>query len=230
MALAHLKSQVHDPALRAALTPDYAIGCKRILISNDFYPALQQPNVRLIAEAAAAVTPEGLVTASGEPVGVDAIVWATGFWPFEVVSDMSVTGREGRDLGAVWGQEGVRTHYGISVAGFPNFFLLMGPNTGLGHTSMVFMIESQIAHVMKALAACEGHGAAAVEPTEDVQTAFYEEMQGRLRQTVWGSGCASWYLAGDGRNFTTWPGFATEYRRRTRRFDLDEHRFVHPQG
>jgi cation diffusion facilitator CzcD-associated flavoprotein CzcO len=223
MARRHIAAQIADPALRAKVTPDYVVGCKRVLLSNDYYPALTQPNVSLVTEAVREVTPGGLVTADGVAHAADVIVWATGFKPFEVFSGIAVTGRDGRRLDAEWSDHGPQTLLGVSAAGFPNLFFLMGPNTGLGHNSMIFMIESQIAHVMDALAALDSTGAAAIEPRGDAQAAFADEIAERLRQSVWGSGCRSWYVGADGRNFTTWPGFTFEYRRRTKRISAEDY-------
>jgi cation diffusion facilitator CzcD-associated flavoprotein CzcO len=221
-ARGHIAAQIKDPALRAKVTPDYVIGCKRILISNDYYPALTQPHVSLITDAVTEVTPEGLKTAEGLHQA-DVIIWATGFKPFEVLSGLNVQGVGGRRLQEGWATKGPGTYLGITTVGFPNLFFLMGPNTGLGHNSMIYMIESQIAHAMAGLSAIE-NSAGVLEVREEAQAAFGAEIDARLKQSVWGSGCQSWYVAADGRNFTTWPGFTFEYRRRTKAIDWERYR------
>jgi cation diffusion facilitator CzcD-associated flavoprotein CzcO len=221
-ALAHIASQIPDPALRSKVTPDYVIGCKRILISNDYYPALARPNVILINDGVTAVTETGLHTPSGS-YPADVIVWATGFKPFAALDGMMVKGIGGRHLNAEWETRGPTTYLGITTAGFPNLFFLMGPNTGLGHNSMIYMIESQIAHVMAGLSAIE-NTRGVLEVKESAQAAFGHEVQDRLEQSVWGAGCKSWYVTPDGRNFTTWPGFTFEYRNRTKRLDWEHYR------
>jgi cation diffusion facilitator CzcD-associated flavoprotein CzcO len=221
-ALAHIAAQIKDPALRAKVTPDYVIGCKRILISNDYYPALAQPHVRLITEAVSEIAPEGLRTASGLHQA-DVIIWATGFKPFEVLTGIAVQGLNGRMLQDEWTARGPGTYLGITTEGFPNLFFLMGPNTGLGHNSMIYMIESQIAHVMAGLSAIE-NSAGVLEVRAEAQSAFGEEIAAQLKQSVWGSGCKSWYVTPDGRNFTTWPGFTFDYRRRAKQLDFERYR------
>ena len=214
MARKHLASQVADPALRARLTPDYTIGCKRILLSSNYYPALQRPNVDLITDDIAEITRDGVRTADGALHPADVIIYATGFKVVESVAALNVTGRDGRELK----HEGPEAYHGITVAGFPNFFMLLGPNTGLGHTSVVFMIESQVQHVMSCLRMLARDRADTIEVTEDALRRFNDELQRRLRRAVWSTGgCTSWYLDADGINRALWPGFSVEYWARTRR-------------
>ncbi len=224
MARRHLARQVPDPDLRERLTPDYEIGCKRILLSDLYYPALQQPNSELVTEAVVRVTPRGVVTADGRKHEVDTIVWGTGFR----VSDMPVgdylRGRAGRVLGDVWRQHGLQALRGTTVSGFPNLFILTGPNTGLGHNSIVFMIESQLAYVMDALRTMDAQGASVVDARPEAQAAFNEDLQEQMAGTVWTEGgCASWYLDANGRNGTLWPDSSWSFRRATRRFDPAEY-------
>ncbi len=231
MARAHLEQQVSDPELREKLTPRYEIGCKRILMSNTYFPALQQPNAQLVTDAIERITPTGVVTADGVEHPADAIVWGTGFR----VTDMPyldwVRGRDGRSLGEVWADGGMQGHRGTTVAGFPNLFVLVGPNTGLGHNSIVFIIESQLAYVMEALRAMDERGAVAVDTRPEAQAAFNATVQGRLKGTVWNEGgCASWYLDAHGRNTTLWPGTSWSFRRATRRFDPAEHELLAPSA
>jgi cation diffusion facilitator CzcD-associated flavoprotein CzcO len=224
IARRHLARQVPDESLRERLTPGYEIGCKRILLSDEYYPALQQPNTELVTEAVVEVTPGGVVTADGREHEADTIVWGTGFR----VSDMPVgdylRGRDGRVLGDVWKEHGLQALRGTTVSGFPNLFLLTGPNTGLGHNSIVFMIESQLAYVMDALRTMDARGATVVDARAEAQAAFNETLQAQMAGTVWTEGgCASWYLDANGRNGTLWPRSSWSFRQATRRFDPGEY-------
>ena len=219
LARRHLEKQVADPALRARLTPDYAIGCKRILISNEYYPAIQQPNVELVTDGIREVRGRTIVTADGGEREVDAIILATGFRVTEMPFARWVTGRAGKCLADQW--QGSPTAYrGTAVAGFPNLFLLLGPNTGLGHTSVLVMLEAQLRYVMGCLRHLERSGMATLEVLPEAEEAFNADVQSRLRDTVWNSGgCRSWYLDPTGRNTTIWPGMTWPYVRLMRRFD-----------
>ena len=228
MALRLLSKQVPDPALRATLTPTYRLGCKRVLLSNDYYPALAQPDVDVVTERIVEVVESGVVSEAADGSRtlheVDTIVFGTGFKVSNPPVAARVTGRDGRRLSEVWAQTGMTAFHGTTVAGFPNLFFLVGPNTGLGHTSIVYMIESQIAYVVDALARMEAAGVAAVEPRPELQEAWNVSLQADLQGTVWNSGgCSSWYLDDAGRNTTLWPTFTLPYRRRLSRFDLDEY-------
>lgn len=225
LALRRLRMQVADPELRAALTPTDAMGCKRILLSNDFYPALTQPNTSLVTSPIRAVTPEGLVTEDGVERAADVIVLCTGFQVATHPMNQRVRGRDGRTLAEHW-EGSARAYLGVSVPGFPNLFLLAsGPHTGLGHNSMVFMIEAQLEHVCRALEALRRRRATTVEVREAAAAAFTEEMARRLRGTVWASGCSSFYLDQAGQVVALWPGFAASYGRRARRFSADAYTF-----
>jgi len=220
IALRHLRTQVRDPELRRRLRPRYTMGCKRVLLSNDFYPAVAEPNVELITEGIREVTRTGIVTADGTERPVDVIVLGTGFKITDQPATERVRGRGGRLLGEVWNGS-PRAYNGTTVPGFPNLFMLLGPSTGLGHNSVVFMIESQIAYVMDALRQMDAHRLATVEPREEAERAFAAEVDEHMKGTVWmQGGCASWYLDANGRNSTLWPGTSWSFRRRTRRFDL----------
>jgi cation diffusion facilitator CzcD-associated flavoprotein CzcO len=214
VARRHLASQVTDPALRARLTPDYTIGCKRILLSSDYYPALQRPNVSLVTEGITGITEAGVTTADGEEHKADVIIYATGFKAIESVTSLNISGRDGRKLRTA----NLEAYRGITAAGFPNLFLLLGPNTALGHTSVVFMIETQIQHVLSCLRLLAKDKADAIEVAESAQRRYNDALQRRLRRAVWSEGgCRSWYLDSDGVNRTLWPGFTFEYWARTRR-------------
>jgi cation diffusion facilitator CzcD-associated flavoprotein CzcO len=219
MARRHLAKQVADPELRAKLTPGYRMGCKRVLLSNEYFPALQQPNVDVVTSGISEVRESSVVDADGVEREVDAIIFGTGFKVIDMPFAGRVRGRSGRTLEEVWRGK-MQAHKGTTIAGFPNFFMLMGPNTGLGHNSVVFMIEAQIAYVIDALRTMRERRAATVEVRREVQDAYDAELQKRLQGTVWNTGgCASWYLDEHGRNSTIWPGFTWPFKRRTLNFD-----------
>ncbi|CAM2862615.1 NAD(P)/FAD-dependent oxidoreductase [Prescottella defluvii] len=219
-ALAHLRNQVSDATLRDALTPDYRIGCKRILRSNDFYPTLTRPNTTLVTDPITAIHPSGIETADGTHHDVDVIVYATGFRVAGAMNRMHLIGRDGVSLLERWQRHGVRTHLGVTMSGMPNAFFLSGPNTGLGHNSVIVMIEAQIAHTLDAMRLAEESGAGAVEVRVDAQDAFDSSLRERLSRGVWSTGgCSSWYLDARGSNHALWPGSSWDYRRRTRVVD-----------
>ena len=217
MALRHLKRAVADPALRAKLTPRYTMGCKRILLSNDYLPALARANVEVITAGVREVRERSIVDGEGVEREVDAIIYATGFRPTDPPLAATTVGRDGRTLIEAW-EGSPKAYMGTTVAGFPNLFMLLGPNTGLGHSSVVYMIEAQIEHVLKVLRLMERRGLAAVEPRAEAQRAFVSRVDSRMRGTVWtAGGCASWYLDGTGRNSTLWPDFTWRFHRRVSR-------------
>ena len=218
----NLEGAIADPALRAALTPDYTIGCKRVLLSNTYYPALAQPNVEVVTSAVAEVRPHSVVDGDGVEHEVDVIVYGTGFRVMDIPLAHRLTGREQHTLAQEWAKTGAEAHRGTTVAGFPNLFLLLGPNTALGHSSVVFMIEAQIAYVMQALAALDRYGARALEVRRAAQDAYNVELQTQLDTTVWNQGgCRAWYRDVNGKNFTLWPTHTFTFRRQTARFDGD---------
>jgi cation diffusion facilitator CzcD-associated flavoprotein CzcO len=219
IAKRHLAKQVPDAGLREKLMPRYRMGCKRVLLSNEYFPALQRGNVDVVTDGIAEVRPHSVVDAAGVEREVDAIIFGTGFRVIDMPFAERVRGREGRTLADVW-QQGMKAHKGTSIAGFPNLFMLLGPNTGLGHNSVVFMIEAQIQYVADALRAMREGGAATVEVRKAAMDAYDADVQRRLEGTVWNTGgCASWYLDDQGRNSTIWPGFTWPYKRRMLRFD-----------
>ena len=216
-----MHAQISDPALRRRLTPDFRLGCKRILLSDDYYPALARPNVT-VTGALDRVDGGALVDADGVRHRADVLVLATGFHVTDLPFAQRVAGRGGRRLADVWG-DSPTAHLGTTVAGFPNFFLLQGPNTGLGHSSVVLMAEAQIEHVVAAVGAMRRHGLASVEPTAEAQQAWTDDVDARSRGTVWTSGCGSWYLDATGRNSALWPGSVPAFRRRVEPFDPAEY-------
>jgi cation diffusion facilitator CzcD-associated flavoprotein CzcO len=223
VARRHLASQVPDPELRRKLTPSYTIGCKRILISNDYFPAVSQPNVELETAGIREVRPRSIVTSDGREIEVDVIVFGTGFRVTDMPAAEYIRGRDGRSLAEVW-KGSMQAYLGTSIAGFPNLFMIVGPNTGLGHNSMVFMIESQLTYVLDALRTMEARRLSSVDVRPEVQEAYNAELQDELRDTVWSTGgCASWYLDDTGRNTTLWPAGTWSFRTRTRRFDASRY-------
>ncbi|MCW2613450.1 MAG: FAD-dependent pyridine nucleotide-disulfide oxidoreductase [Frankiales bacterium] len=228
IATRQLARQVPDPVLRDRLTPRFRLGCKRVLLSNAYYPALSQPNAQVVTDRIVEVTPTAVVSEAADgtrtPHEVDTIIYGTGFQVTDPPVAHRVHGRDGRTLAQVWADSGMAAHHGVTIAGFPNLFLLVGPNTGLGHNSIVYMIESQIAYVLDALEKSEQQGVAAFEPRQDVQDAWNDDLQERLQGTVWNAGgCSSWYLDRSGRNTTLWPTFTLPYRRTLASFDLEQY-------
>ncbi|HEX8392975.1 MAG TPA: NAD(P)/FAD-dependent oxidoreductase [Longimicrobium sp.] len=229
-ALRHLRRSVPDPVLRAKLTPDFTMGCKRVLLSNDYLPALTRPNVEVVTDAIAEIRARSIITRDRVEREVDAIILGTGFRPTDPPLAPVTRGREGRTLAEAW-KGSPQAHLGTTVAGFPNLFILLGPNTGLGHTSVVYMIEAQLEHVIRALRHMRETGVAALEPRPEAQAAFVAEVDRRMRGTVWThGGCASWYLDETGRNSTLWPDFTWRFRRRLSRFDPSEYRMTTMDG
>ncbi len=207
-----------DAALRARLVPDYDIGCKRILFSNDWYPALAREHVDVVTHAVTAVEPSGVRTDDGTLHEADVIIWGTGFAATGFLAGIEVTGSAGRDLHAEW-KDGAHAHLGLAVPGFPNFFCIYGPNTNLGGSSIIAMMEAQAGYVAE-VAARVADGARSVEVLPEVAEAYDREMQSRLRDSAW-NGCDSWYVDGP-RITTNWPGRVAEYQDRTASVDWSE--------
>jgi cation diffusion facilitator CzcD-associated flavoprotein CzcO len=229
MALRHLERSVPEASLRAKLTPRYRIGCKRILVSNDYLPALTRPNVELVTEAVEEVREHSIVSIDGVERQFDALIFGTGFRVTDQPLAKHVRGRGGQTLDETWAGS-PRAHLGTTVAGFPNLFILMGPNTGLGHTSVVYMLEAQIEHLLDALRYMHRHGVAVLEPRREAQAAYVSEVERRMKGTVWAAGgCVSWYLDRTGRNSTLWPDFTWRFRRRVARLDPAEYLMSGPR-
>jgi cation diffusion facilitator CzcD-associated flavoprotein CzcO len=221
-ALKNLEAAISDPDLRATLTPDYELGCKRVLLSNDYYPALAQPHVSVVTTGVSEVRERSVVDGNGVEHEVDVIVYGTGFRVMDIPVAHRLTGRDGRTLSEEWDKTGAEAHRGTTVAGFPNLFLLLGPNTALGHSSVVFMIEAQIAYVMRALDALQAYGGRAVEVRRAAQDAYNAELQQQLDTTVWNQGgCRAWYRDENGKNFTLWPTHTFTFKKQTSRFDAE---------
>ena len=226
----HLREQVADPALRSALTPSFPIGCKRILLSNDYYPALGRPNVALVSDPIVAFTSDGVRTrAEGgreREHQLDVVILATGFRATEIPLAQSIYGSDGRSLAEVWAGS-PRAYLGACVPGFPSLYLLYGPNTNLGHTSVIFMIESQLNHLMGAIAAISRRGAEGFDVREDVYARYNARLQRAFAGTAWSQGaCRSWYIDANGTNSSIWPHSTLLFHLRTRRFDPRAYTFL----
>ena len=222
LARKHMEQQIDDPELLEKVTPDYTIGCKRILPSNHWYRTLGKPNVELVTAGVSEVRRRSVVASDGSEREVDAIVFGTGFHVTDIPAAQRVRGRGGRLLDDLW-HGSPRAHLGSTIAGFPNLFFLLGPNTGLGHSSMVYMIESQIAHVLGALRLMRERGAETIEVRAEAQARYNAALERKLDGTVWNTGCASWYLDRTGRNSTIWPDWTWRFRRRAARLDPAEY-------
>ena len=223
MAQAHLRRGVADEGLRQRLQPPYALGCKRIIYSNDYYPTLAQPHAELVTDAISHITPQGIVTADGQERALDVLVCATGF-DVEHALAVPITGRGGALLADAWAQ-GPQAHLGLSVAGFPNLFLMLGPNTATGHTSTLLFIEPGVRWALRAMAEVQRRGQRWLDLKPEVMQAFNEGLQARLKTSVW-AGCRSWYRADSGRNIAIWPGFTREYVRAVQADRFDDFTFA----
>jgi len=217
-----IDASISDPAEQLKLVPEFEPGCKRLLITNDWYPALARENVKVISDPIEAISPTGVV-AGGATHEFDVLITATGFAATEFLAPLRIFGRNGEEITDHW-RNGARTHMGMAISGFPNLYLLAGPNTGLGHNSIVFMIEAQLRYVRGALDELRRSGAVSLELDDSLESTAYEEMQRRLAKTVWTSGCGSWYRSADGRVDTMWPGTTIEYWWRTRTFPRSSYR------
>jgi len=213
----HLEAAISDPELRRKATPNYKLGCKRVLVSDDYYPALTRPNVELITDRIDRVTPSAIITSDGAERPVDAIIYGTGFVASEIICDLHIMGRRGENLFNQWLTTGPEAHYGITASDYPNLLFLVGPNTGLGHNSIVHMIESQVQYVLGYLDLLDKAGPDAfLDVKPEAQARYNATIQQKLAGTVWASGCQSWYLDSRGKNTTIWPGLTATYRKATR--------------
>ncbi|MGB6499332.1 MAG: NAD(P)/FAD-dependent oxidoreductase [Candidatus Acidiferrum sp.] len=217
IATRHLRRKIKDPKLVAALTPHYELGCKRVLVSDDFYPALNRPNVELVTDGIAEIRERSIVTVDGVERPVDVLIFGTGFRATEPLIGIRLVGRDDVEIHDAW-RERMGAYLGVTVAGFPNFFLLLGPNTGLGHNSVVLMIEAQVRYLVSCLKLIKRRKRRVLEVRQQVQTDFVADIYRRLQGTVWQSGgCRSWYQdPRTGENTTLWPGSVIAYLRRTR--------------
>ncbi|MFE1883744.1 flavin-containing monooxygenase [Streptomyces diastatochromogenes] len=241
LAKRNMARAVKDPALRAKLTPDYRIGCKRILLSSAYYPALTQPNVDVVASGLSEIRGSTVIAADGSEAEVDAIIFGTGFHVTDMPIAERVVGADGSTLTESW-KNGMQALRGASAAGFPNWMTIIGPNTGLGNSSMILMIESQLNYMADFLRQLDvlgvppgpqgtGGGRTALDARPEAVDDWNRKVQERMKRTVWNTGgCTSWYLDASGRNTTIWPGTTTEFRRATRRVDLAEYEVIRKAG
>ncbi|NNH69775.1 NAD(P)/FAD-dependent oxidoreductase [Nocardia uniformis] len=221
VARAKLRIEVRDPELRKKVTPNFSIGCKRMLISNEYYPALSRDNVDVVTDGIKEVRAGSVVTKDGTEREVDAIVVATGFHVTDSPMYETISGRDGRTLAEVFEHSGQQGYKGSTIHNYPNMFFLLGPNVGLGHTSMVYMIESQINYIADAVQTIDKQGLRTVEVRQDAQDEYNTELQGKLTGSVWNTGgCASWYLDKHGNNTTLWPDFTFRFRSLLETFDI----------
>jgi cation diffusion facilitator CzcD-associated flavoprotein CzcO len=217
---------IPDPGLRLKVVPSFPAGCKRVLLSDDYYPALTRQNVHLVTRKIREITADGIVTSDGVEAPVDVLVLCTGFQATHPFPEGLIKGRQGLDLTQRW-RDGMEAYKGMSVSGFPNLFILNGPNTGLGHNSVVFMLEAEMRYIVDALKKMKEEDMPVLEIRRGVELAYNKKIQKRLSRTVWASGCKSWYLDENGKNTTLWPGFTVEYWFRTRRFRLED--YINPE-
>jgi cation diffusion facilitator CzcD-associated flavoprotein CzcO len=220
-----IERSIADPALRAKVTPTFQVGCKRILFSNSYYRTLTRANVELVTLPIAEVRADTVRLTDGSSREVDTIIYGTGFRATDMLGAVEIRGREGRSLNAEWAKT-ARAYYGITVSGYPNLFFLAGPNTGLGHNSLIYMIEAQVHYILEALAALERRQAGYLDVKPEAQSAFNSGLDRRMKSTVWATGCRSWYLTEDGHNTTLWPSFTFRYKERTRRLKSADYEFV----
>jgi cation diffusion facilitator CzcD-associated flavoprotein CzcO len=231
MARRNLVRSIACPDLRRRLTPDYEIGCKRILVSDDFYPALNRDNVELITGEIAGFAPKAIRMASGREIDVDVVIFATGFRVTDMEGMIRVVGQDGRVLGEQWAKHGMEAYLGMNVAGFPNMAMLIGPNAGPPSASAVHVMESQMRYILKYIDEIERQRpGTALDVRPERQRAYNDDLQQRLRGTAWYAGCKSWYLDRRGKNTTTYPGLTSGYRRRTARFERDDYAVRRPRG
>ncbi|MBD2859445.1 NAD(P)/FAD-dependent oxidoreductase [Spongiibacter sp. KMU-158] len=217
-----MRKQIQDPEKCEKLIPDYKIGCKRLLLANDWFPAINQSHVEVITDGIQEITEDGLTTKDGQHHPVDAIIYGTGFKATDFLTPMKITGLNGLDLNEVW-KDGAEAYKGISVSGFPNLFLLYGPNTNLAHSSIIFMLESQIRYVMQCVRMLLAPGLAWMNVKASKQQEFSQQMQQQLQHSVWVAGCDSWYISDSGKVTNNWPGFTFSYRLMTGKLDLQDY-------
>lgn len=224
-ARAHLSKQVKEPWLRRQLTPNFSIGCKRVLISNNYYPALQQPHCKLLTWPIDRIAPQGVRTCEGVEHQLDCIVFATGFDAPKTGTPFEIKGLKGRLLSDEW-RAGAQAFKSVHISGYPNLSMILGPNSGPGHNSALFYIEAQIGYAVQAVLALREGGLKYLDVQANVQRAHNEDLQRRLQRTNWNAGCKSWYLTESGYNATMYPGFATQYAKQLARLDQQDYRSV----
>lgn len=223
----YLERSIKDPVLRQKATPNYKLGCKRVLISDDYYPALTRSNVDLETSGVSAIKPHSIVDKAGIERPVDAIIFGTGFMVSGMIGRMQIIGRYGQNLFDQWINQGAEAYYGTTISGFPNLLLLTGPNTGIGHNSIIHMIESQVNYAIDYLQQLDKTGKTTyLDVKPDAQKHYNAIIQQKTAKTVWASGCRSWYLDGKNQNRSIWPGLTLDYRKATRRVNVTDYDIV----
>lgn len=231
MALGHINKRIADPVLRAKVTPNYKVGCKRVMISNDYYPALTRANVDVITDGVVEIKAHSIVDTNGVERAVDTIIFGTGFEVTTAYKHWKIAGIGGQSLGALWDKTGMRAFKGVTISGFPNFFLLLGPHTALGHNSVVIMIEAQVNYIVDALRKLRAVGKPAINVAAGVQAGFIDELKRKLKGTVWqDGGCNSWYQDEHGFVSTIWPGSAGSYQKLMAAADLRDYEVLATQA
>lgn len=218
LGISHVKKYIKDPVLQEKMIPKYEMGCKRILMSNEYYPAVARDYVEVVSDSIASVDENGIYTNDGQFRPVDVIVYCTGFFASEDILQMEVFGKNNVDIKDAW-KDGPEAYLGTTVKGYPNLFIIVGPNTGLGHNSMIYMIESQVNYIVEAIKYMNKSNVQVIDVKPEVQDKYNVEIQKKLKKTIWNSGCQSWYMTKDGKNTTLWPGFTFEFRAKTKNFN-----------
>ena len=221
----HIEENIKDPQLRATLTPKDPLGCKRILISNDYLASLTQSNVKVVTDDISEVEPDGVMSSKGNFYPVDAIIYGTGFQSTDFLAPIKIHGRNGQELNQAW-REGAEAYLGITVTGFPNLFILYGPNTNLGHNSIIYMIESQVKYIMSCIKTLREKNLRFLDVKSEPQRTYNNEIQRRLKTSVWAAGCTNWYTNASGKNTNNWPSFTFEYYWRTYKINLSDYELV----
>ena len=227
LAEAYIRHQVKDPVTADKLIPNYIMGCKRILVSNKYYPSFNRKNVELVTNDILELTEDSIITKDGKKRAIDCLIYGTGFVtdPRIYLKSFSCTGLNHVELIDTW-KDGAESYYGISTKGFPNLFQLLGPNTVLGHNSVIFMIESQVNYILQLIEMAEKAQSQAIVVKADTQDQFNQHLQSQFTDTIWQSGCVSWYQQADGKNFSLWPSYTWKYWLKTRKANPADYRFL----
>lgn len=227
LAEAYIRHQVKDPVTADKLIPNYIMGCKRILVSNKYYPSFNRKNVELVTNDIWELTEDSIITKDGKKRAIDCLIYGTGFVtdPRIYLKSFSCTGLNHVELTDAW-QDGAESYYGISTKGFPNLFQLLGPNTVLGHNSVIFMIESQVNYILQLIEMAQKTQSQAIVVKADIQDQFNHHLQSQFTDTIWQSGCVSWYQQADGKNFSLWPSYTWKYWLKTRKANPADYRFL----